>query len=49
MKKHKAIEATLEKARSYGAMARDALAIFKECPQRTAMQDVIAFCVNRAH
>ena len=28
MKKHKAIEATLERARSYGAIARDALAIF---------------------
>ena len=31
MKRHKAIEATLERARSYGAIARDALAIFPDC------------------
>jgi octaprenyl-diphosphate synthase len=48
MKKHKALEATLERARSYGAIARDALAIFKDCRERAAMQDVIAFCVSRA-
>ena len=29
MKKHSAIEATLERARHYGAIARDALAIFR--------------------
>jgi octaprenyl-diphosphate synthase len=49
MKKHKSIEATLERARSYGAIARDALAIFPDCPQRSAMQEVISFCINRAH
>ena len=49
MKKHKALEATLERARSYGTIAGDALAIFRDCPQRSAMQDVIAFCVNRGH
>lgn len=48
MKKHKSLEATLERARSYGAIARDALAIFPDCPQRSAMQDVIGFCINRA-
>ena len=30
MKKHKAIEATVERARHYGAIARDALAIFAD-------------------
>jgi octaprenyl-diphosphate synthase len=49
MKNHRALEATMERARSYGAIARDALAIFRDCPQRSAMQDVIAFCVNRGH
>lgn len=49
MKRHKAIEATLERARSYGAIARDALAIFRDCPEKQAMLDVISFCVNRAH
>jgi octaprenyl-diphosphate synthase len=49
MKKHKAVETTLERARSYGAIARDALAIFRDCTEKTAMQEVIAFCVNRGH
>ena len=47
MKRHKAIEATLERARSYGAIAQDALAIFPDCPEKAAMEQVIAFCVQR--
>jgi octaprenyl-diphosphate synthase len=49
MKQHKAIDATLERARSYGAIAHDALAIFPERPEKAAMQDVIGFCVHRSH
>jgi octaprenyl-diphosphate synthase len=49
MKRDKTIEATLERARSYGAVARDALAIFPESRERGAMQDVIDFCIARAH
>jgi octaprenyl-diphosphate synthase len=49
MKQHKALEATMERARSYGAVARDALAIFPDRPEKAAMQDVIAFCVHRSH
>jgi octaprenyl-diphosphate synthase len=49
MKKHKAIEATLERARSYGAIAHDALAIFRDCHQKSAMEDVIGFCIHRGH
>ncbi|WP_244534699.1 polyprenyl synthetase family protein [Hyphomicrobium sp. CS1GBMeth3] len=49
MQKHKAIEATLERARSYGSIAADALAIFPESRERGAMQDVIDFCIARAH
>jgi octaprenyl-diphosphate synthase len=49
MKRHRALEATLERARSYGAIARDALAIFPESHERAAMQDVISFCVSRAY
>jgi octaprenyl-diphosphate synthase len=49
MKKHKAIEATLERARSYGSVARDAMAIFPECAEKSAMQDVISFCIARAY
>jgi octaprenyl-diphosphate synthase len=49
MKKHKAIEVTLERARHYGGMAHDALAIFKDCPPKTALLDTVAFCIARAH
>lgn len=49
MKRHKAIEATLERARTYGVIARDAMAIFPDSTEKRAMQDVIAFCVQRGH
>ena len=49
MRRHKAIEATLERARSYGGIARDAMAIFRDSPAKAALQDVIAFCVDRGH
>jgi len=49
MKKHNAVDATIERARSYGAIARDALAIFHDCEEKTAMEEVIAFCVQRTH
>ena len=49
MKQHKAIDATLERARSYGAIAHDALAIFPDRPEKAAMLDVIGFCVHRSH
>ena len=49
MKKHKALEATLERARAYGDIARDALAIFPDSAHKAAMTDVIAFAINRGH
>jgi octaprenyl-diphosphate synthase len=49
MKRHKAIEATMERARSYGRIAHDAMAIFPDSTEKKAMQQVIAFCVERAH
>lgn len=49
IKKHKAIEATLERARTYGAMARDALAIFPDSMPKTALAEVVGFCISRAH
>lgn len=49
MRKHKAIEATLERARSYGAIARDALAIFPDGKKKSALLDVIGFSIARAH
>jgi octaprenyl-diphosphate synthase len=49
LKRHKAPEATLERARTYGAMARDALAIFPDSAPKTALAEVVSFCVSRAH
>ena len=49
MTKHKAIEATFERARHYGEIARDALAIFPDSRHKQALLDVVAFCVSRMH
>ncbi|MCH9764756.1 MAG: polyprenyl synthetase family protein [Alphaproteobacteria bacterium] len=49
MGKHHALEATFERARAYGAVAHDALAIFDDGPEKSAMLDVIAFCIERRH
>jgi octaprenyl-diphosphate synthase len=49
MKRHKAIEATFERARHYGSIARDALVIFPESVPRKALADVVQFCVSRAY
>jgi octaprenyl-diphosphate synthase len=48
MKRHNAIEATIERARHYGDIARDALAIFGTNPAARALTDVIGFCISRA-
>ncbi|HXF53935.1 MAG TPA: polyprenyl synthetase family protein [Hyphomicrobiaceae bacterium] len=49
MRKHKAIEATLEQARRYGATAREALAPFRDSAPKQAMLDLVTFCVARAN
>ena len=49
MRQHKAIEATLERARYYGAIARDALGLFQSGEPKQALLDVVTFCIARAH
>ncbi len=49
LRKHKAIETTVERARHYGAMAKDALAPFKDGAHKRALLDVVDFCVSRVH
>ena len=49
IRKHKAIEATLERARYYGSIARDALAIFADTRPKNALLEVVTFCVNRMY
>lgn len=49
MHKHGALSDTIERARHYGAIARDALAIFPDNKYRTALIDIVSFCINRAY
>ena len=49
MRRHRAIEDTVERARHYGAMAKDALAIFPQSEMRTALDEAVDFCIARAH
>ena len=49
MRSHRSLEDTVERARHYGAMAKDALALFPASPMRTALEEVVDFCVARAY
>ena len=49
MRRHRALEDTIERARHYGAMAKDALALFADSPMKRALADVVDFCISRAH
>ncbi len=49
MRRHRALEDTIERARHYGAMARDALALFPKGPMKQALLDTVDFCIARAH
>jgi len=49
MRKHNALSDSVERARHYGAIARDALAIFDESPTKLAFNELIDFCIDRAY
>jgi octaprenyl-diphosphate synthase len=49
LKKHRALEDTIERARHYGSMARDALELFPDSPARRALLEAVDFCIARAH
>ena len=49
MTKHRALEDTISRAQHYGAMAVDALALFPPSPMKTALEQVVAFCLARSH
>ncbi|MGE0212479.1 MAG: polyprenyl synthetase family protein [Parvibaculaceae bacterium] len=49
MQGHGAIDDTVERARHYGTIARDALAIFPESKHKTALLEAVEFCVARAY
>ena len=49
MTEHGALDDAVERARHYGAIARDAMGIFEDGPAKQALVSAINFCINRAH
>jgi len=49
IQEHGAIEDTVERARHYGSIAQDALAIFPETNYKAALLDAVAFSIDRMH
>jgi octaprenyl-diphosphate synthase len=47
MNKHRALEDTIKRARHYGAIAKDALALFPDSPLKAALVESVEFCINR--
>jgi octaprenyl-diphosphate synthase len=47
MNQHGALRDTVERARHYGAIARDALGLFPDGPEKVALLDVIDFVIDR--
>jgi octaprenyl-diphosphate synthase len=48
MAKHHAIDDTVGRARHYGAIANDALALVPRSEMKTALEETVAFCIGRA-
>jgi len=49
MTRHHAIEDTVGRARHYGAIATDALALVPPSEIKTALEEAVEFCIARAH
>ena len=49
MRRHRALDDTIERARHYGAMARDALAPQPASPAKSALLEAVSFAISRAH
>ena len=49
MKKHRALDDTIDRARHYGAMAGDALELFPASSWKHALRDAVEFAISRAH
>jgi len=49
MTKHHALDDTITRARHYGAIARDALALFPASAMKSALQEAVEFCIARTH
>jgi octaprenyl-diphosphate synthase len=49
MSKHRALEDTIKRAHHYGAIARDALALFPDSAMKQALEETVEFCIARTH
>lgn len=49
MNRHGALSDTIDRARHYGDMARDALAIFPDSVEKNCLSGIVDFCISRAH
>ncbi|MGZ5828090.1 MAG: polyprenyl synthetase family protein, partial [Xanthobacteraceae bacterium] len=49
MTKHRALEDTISRARHYGAIAKDALALFPASAMKAALEEAVEFCIARSH
>ena len=49
MTKHRALEDTIKRARHYGAIANDALALFPASAMKQALEEAVEFCTARTH
>ena len=49
MTKHRALEDTIGRAQHYGAIARDALALFPASEMKRALEEAVEFCTARTH
>ena len=49
MSRHRTLEDTVARARHYGDIAVDALGLFPASAMKTALEQVVSFCVARSH
>ena len=49
MDRHGTLKDTVQRAAHYGAIARDALGIFPDSPEKRALIDVVEFVIRRGH
>jgi octaprenyl-diphosphate synthase len=49
MRRHRALDDTVERARHYGAIAKDALALFPDRAMKRALLDAVEFSIGRGH
>ena len=48
MVKHRALDDTIKRARHYGSIATDALALFPDSAMKTALVEAVEFSIGRS-